>query len=201
MDPIIALSGDHDGDEDTRLAALNELTVDVKVDSWLHNALQLERYPDAKPQGWTEVPKALVSVALGRAMIAVGGGDEPIEWSFTGTAPSTVLLNHIATNAKDKSFDVEDDGNVKQLSLAYRVMRLQPSGTTALRDAKWLSRLARSLAYRVMRLQPIGTTALRDAPSRAILTTSHQSVTSQSRSRRRLRQCSGRRRSGRRRSG
>ena len=76
MDPIIALSGDHDDDEDTRLAALNELTVDVKVDSWLHNALQLERYPDAKTQGWTEVPKALVSVALGRAMIAVGGGDE-----------------------------------------------------------------------------------------------------------------------------
>ena len=33
-------------------------------------------------------------------------------------------------------------------------MRLQPPGTTALRDAKWLSRLARSLAYRVMRLQP-----------------------------------------------
>ena len=40
MDPIIALSGDHDDDEDTRLAALNELTVDVKVDSWIHNALQ-----------------------------------------------------------------------------------------------------------------------------------------------------------------
>ena len=44
MDPIIALSGDHDDDEDTRLAALDELTVDIKVDSW---------YPDAEKEGRT----------------------------------------------------------------------------------------------------------------------------------------------------
>ena len=35
MESIITLSGDHDDDEDTRLAALDELTVDIKVDSWL----------------------------------------------------------------------------------------------------------------------------------------------------------------------
>ena len=69
------------------------------------------------------MPKALVSVALGRAMIAVGGGDEPIEWSFTGSAPSTVLLNHIAVNAKDKGFDVEDDGNVKQFATMWHMRR------------------------------------------------------------------------------
>ena len=123
MNTIIALSGDHDDDEDTRLAALSELTVDVKIDSWIHNALQLERYPDAKTEGWTEVPKTLISVALGRAMIAVGGGDEPVDWGFTSSAPSTVLLNHIAVNAKDKGFDVEDDGDVKQFATMWHLRR------------------------------------------------------------------------------
>ena len=60
------------------------------------------------------MPKALVAVALGRAMIAVGGGDEPDKWSFTGSAPSAILLNHIAITAKDKGFGVDYDGNVKQ---------------------------------------------------------------------------------------
>ena len=51
MESIIALSGDHDDDEDTRLAALDELIVDIKVDSWLYNALQLERYPTQRQKG------------------------------------------------------------------------------------------------------------------------------------------------------
>ena len=41
MEPIIVISGNHDDDDETRLAALDEPTIDVKVDSWIHNALQL----------------------------------------------------------------------------------------------------------------------------------------------------------------
>ena len=67
------------------------------------------------------MPKALVAVTLGRAMIAVGGGDEPDKWSFTGSAPSAILLNHIAITAKDKGFGVDDDGNVKQLATIYGI--------------------------------------------------------------------------------
>ena len=37
------------------------------------------------------------------------------------TAPSTVLLNHIAINAKDKGFDVDDDGNVKQFATMWHM--------------------------------------------------------------------------------
>ena len=67
------------------------------------------------------MPKALVAVTLGRAMIAVGGGDEPDKWSFTGSAPSAILLNHIAINAKDKGFGVDDDGNVKQFATIWHL--------------------------------------------------------------------------------
>ena len=80
MELIIALSCNHDYDEDTRLAALGEPTVDIRVDSWIYNTFAvktLKPYPNAETEGWTKAPKALVVVALGRAMIAVGGGDEP----------------------------------------------------------------------------------------------------------------------------
>ena len=67
------------------------------------------------------MPKDIVGVTLGRAMIAIGSADEPDEWSFTGSSPSAVLLNHIAMNAKDKGFGVDDDGNVKQLATIWHM--------------------------------------------------------------------------------
>ena len=42
MEPVIVISGDHDDDDETRLAALDEPTVDVKIDSWIYNALHLK---------------------------------------------------------------------------------------------------------------------------------------------------------------
>ena len=90
----------------------------------------------------------------GRATVAISGGDEPEDWSFTGSATSAVLLNHIATNANNKGFGVDDDnGDIVQYVTVWHCAKNSAGShgttpTTAATTARSSSRTTKTATQR-----------------------------------------------------
>ena len=108
--PIITLHGDHSHDAGTRLAALtDELLFDVRKNSWVFNALALERFQAnfGHAPDYVVVPGWIITVAFGALRL---GGD--IMWYGQDSAPTASKLNNlaIAVNAGEVKFwSAEDD--------------------------------------------------------------------------------------------
>ena len=90
----------------------------------------------------------------GRATVTISSGDEPEDWSFTGSATSAVLLNHIATNANNKGFGVDDDnGNIVQYVTVWHCAKNSAGShgttpTTAATTARSSSRTTKTATQR-----------------------------------------------------
>ena len=80
MEPIIVISGDHDvmTTRHISLCSTNPRSTSrsTRGSTTLCN-YGFRTLSNAETEGWSKVPKALMALALGRAMIAVSGGEEP----------------------------------------------------------------------------------------------------------------------------
>ena len=101
---MITISGDHDDEVPTRLAALGDkVFFDVATDCWLYYSLNLSRYDiNAMTEGFVPVPAEIIWLSLGSGLVVVN--DEPRDWYATDSAPADIFFNQFAVNANAEGF-------------------------------------------------------------------------------------------------